>query len=90
MKAVDLTAPFFQTHTGAIRVAMETLWENSIGGCAERFREIRVVRDDDHFNVHLLDSPEGSYLVEVPRRHRVTRYELELKYIYDTHLRLVK
>ena len=68
---------------------MEVLWGSGIGSSSDRFREVRTVRAHDHFHVHLLDSPEGSFLVEVPRRRRVTRYELELQYI-DTHIRLVK
>lgn len=83
----DLTMPFLQSPEGAVRVAMEVLWNEGIGSTSDRFREVRVVRSHDHFNVHLLGSPEGSYLVEVPRHRRVTRYELELRYL-DTHIRL--
>lgn len=85
----DHTIPFLQSPAGAIRVAMETLFENGIYSLEDGFKEVRVVRDEDHFHVHLLGSSEGSFLISVPRRRRVTRYECELHYLEATKLQLV-
>jgi hypothetical protein len=84
----DLTAPFYQTVPGAIRIAHEALLHTgSMIGLSD-FDEIRIVKDQDDFLVHLIGCFEGSWVVRVPRRRRVTRYECKLEEI-KTHLRVV-
>jgi hypothetical protein len=78
---------FRQTVEGAIRVAHETLLATGTSMDLSDFKEVRVVKTEDNFLVHLIGSFEGSWIVSVPRRRRVTRYECELEEI-KTHLRM--
>lgn len=78
---------FYQTVGGAITVAHETLLGTGTHIGLDEFKEIRVVRTDDCFLVHMIGSWEGSWLVRVPRRRRVTRYECKLEEI-KTHIRM--
>lgn len=84
----DPTSSFYQTVPGAIKVAHETLLGTGTMIGLEDFDEVRVVKDHDDFLVHLLGCFEGSWIVRVPRRRRVTRYECKLEEI-KTHLRVV-
>ncbi len=79
---------FFQTVDGAIKVAHERLL--STGTCIglDGFDEVRVVKTNDEFLVHLIGAWEGSWIVHVPRYRRVTRFECEIEKI-DTHLRVL-
>lgn len=52
--------------TEAIGLAIEALAESEgTYTYAERFAEVRVIRGKGKFDVQLLDSPEGSYQVQV-------------------------
>lgn len=89
MTQEDLLPPFFQTPSGAITVAMKSLHDTGTYTCQDGFQEIRVVRTDTVFLVHLLGSFEGSWIVQVPRYRRVTMYECVPEPI-ETTIRIVK